>query len=557
MTEKEYLELAELLYPQVVDTAFYLDKYKDRNVEGEVTRIAPSPTGYLHIGHLYQAVIHRMTANATNGIFYCRLEDTDGKREVENAGQIAYDMLCRFGLKPDEGYRGDNLEKLGDYGPYIQSKRVEIYRTFAHELVKRGRAFPCFCEISGGKEEILKRREEELEISNVLEVKDPCRDLTLNEIKEKLNQGKPFALRLLSIGDPEKTVEIEDAILGKRQLRENAKDDVLIKSNGIPVYAFAHVVDDMLMKTTIIVRGQDWYQSLPVHVELTKAFGYTPFKYAHTPNICKLDETTGNKRKLSKRKDPFADVRYFLNKGYPTNAVVEYLLNLLNSDFEIWRKNNPDLPYQEFPFSVKKIGVTNPMFDFMKLNDISKTIISKYTTEQVYDGLLSWAKEWNSEDLSIITDNKEVLMKALSIDRGGVRPRKDITYFSEILSLYNYVLPNFKPEFNFDFGNVKKGNLLEFLKEYKANYIEQVDNQAWFENLKEISQIHLFVDNKTYKQNPEAYAGSVSDTSKFVRLAITGRENSPELYSIMKILGVEECKQRIQNLIEEIEKNLA
>ena len=554
MTEQEYLELADLLYPNTLDTAFYFNNYKTRDVQGEVTRIAPSPTGYLHIGQLYQAVVHRSLADATNGVFYCRLEDTDGKREVKNAGQIAYDMLCRFGLKPDEGYRGDNLEEVGEYGPYVQSKRVEIYKAFAHELVKRGRAFPCFCEVTSGKEEILKRREEELEESADLEVKDPCRDLTLDEIKEKLAQGKTFALRLKSMGDAEKTYKFIDAIKGEKEVRENTKDDVLIKSNGIPVYAFAHVVDDMLMGTTTVIRGQEWYQSLPVHIELAKAFGYTPFKYAHTPNICVVDEETGNKRKISKRKDPFADVRHYLRVGYPTAAVVEYLLNLLNSDFEIWRKNNPDTSYTDFPFAVKKIGVTNPMFDFAKLNDISKTIISRYTAEKVYEELLSWAKEWKTEDVDLIESNKNTLIKVFSIDRGTPRPRKDITYMSEVLELYNYVLPNFKPEYNVELGSVNKENLINFLSDYAQNYTESVDNSAWFENVKEISLKHDFVDNKTYKANPEIYAGSVSDTSKFIRIAITGRENSPELYSIMKILGVEECKNRITALVTELKK---
>ena len=552
MTEKEYMDLANLLYPNCLDTAFYFNKYKSRNTQGEVTRIAPSPTGYLHIGQLYQAVVHRMLADKTNGIFYCRLEDTDGKREVQNAGQIAYDMLCRFGLKPDEGYRGDNLEEIGEYGPYVQSKRVEIYRSFAHELVKNGKAFPCFCEMASGKEEILKRREEELEESADLEVKDPCRDLTLNEIKEKINLGKTFALRLKSCGDAEKTYKFTDAIKGEKEVRENTKDDVLIKSNGIPVYAFAHIVDDMLMGTTTVIRGQEWYQSLPVHIELAKAFDYAPFKYAHTPNICVLDEETGNKRKISKRKDPFADVRHYLKMGYPTNAVVEYLLNLLNSDFEMWRRNNPDLPYQEFPFAIKKIGVTNPMFDFAKLNDISKTIISKYTAEKVYDELLAWAKEWKEDDVELIENNKETLIKVFSIDRGTPRPRKDITYMSEVLELYSYVLPNFKPVYNFELGAVSKENLVNFLIDYAQNYTESVDNSAWFEDLKQMSLKHNFVDNKTYKANPEMYAGSISDTSKFIRLAITGRENSPELYSIMKILGETECKNRINSLIKSL-----
>lgn len=552
MTEKECTELADLLYPNVKDVSYYFEKYKDRNVLGEVTRLGPSPTGYLHIGHLMQALIHRMLANVTNGIFYLRLEDTDEKREIKNAGEVAYDMLVRFGLTPDEGYRG-SLEEIGDYGPYVQSKRLDIYHAFAHELVRLGRAFPCFCASTAGKEEIIKKREKELNESMDLEVKDPCRDLTLDEIKDKLKQGKPFALRLKSTGDKEKTHEFKDEIMGKRDLRENARDDILIKSNGIPVYAFAHIVDDNLMKTTVIVRGQDWYQSLPVHIELNRAFGFKPFRYAHTPNICILDENTGNKRKLSKRKDAFADVRFFLEKGYPIVAVIEYLLTLLNSDFEMWRKNNPTFSYTEFPFSLKKIGVSSPLFDFMKLNDISKTIISKMTAAEVYDETVKWANEWDKEKLDILSSNRQRLLQVFSIDRGGDRPRKDITYFSEVLDLYKYVLPNFEPVFNI--GEVEnKDELIAFLKDYEAQYIEQDNNQDWFNNLKEVGNKHNFVDNKLFKQNPTMYAGNVATASKFVRIAITGSENSPELYSIMKILGAEECKSRINKLIQYLQK---
>lgn len=552
MTEKECTELADLLYPNVKDVSYYFEKYKDRNVLGEVTRLGPSPTGYLHIGHLMQALIHRMLANVTNGIFYLRLEDTDGKREIKNAGEVAYDMLVRFGLTPDEGYRG-SLEEIGDYGPYVQSKRLDIYHAFAHELLRLGRAFPCFCASTAGKEEIIKKREKELNESMDLEVKDPCRDLTLDEIKDKLKQGKPFALRLKSTGDKEKTHEFKDEIMGKRDLRENARDDILIKSNGIPVYAFAHIVDDNLMKTTVIVRGQDWYQSLPVHIELNRAFGFKPFRYAHTPNICILDENTGNKRKLSKRKDAFADVRFFLEKGYPIVAVIEYLLTLLNSDFEMWRKNNPTFSYTEFPFSLKKIGVSSPLFDFMKLNDISKTIISKMTAAEVYDETVKWANEWDKEKLDILSSNRQRLLQVFSIDRGGDRPRKDITYFSEVLDLYKYVLPNFEPVFNI--GEVEnKDELIAFLKDYEAQYIEQDNNQDWFNNLKEVGNKHNFVDNKLFKQNPTMYAGNVATASKFVRIAITGSENSPELFSIMKILGAEECKSRINKLIQYLQK---
>ena len=542
MTEKEYIELANLLYPDTQDISFYLNKYPNRNVSGEVTRLGPSPTGYLHIGQVYQSIVHRMLANETNGIFYLRLEDTDSKREVDYAGEIAYDMLTRLGLTPDEGYRGANLE-IGNYGPYKQSDRIEIYHAFAHELVKRGRAFPCFCKDSENLDEIKRKREEELSENDNLIDHDPCRNLTIDEIKENLKQGKKFALRLLSVGDSNKTHEFVDAIKGKKELRENARDDVLIKSNGVPVYAFAHIVDDTLMHTSIIVRGQEWYQSLPVHIELSRAFGFAPFKYAHTPNICVLDEN-GNKRKISKRKDSFADVRFFLNKGYPINAIIEYLLTLLNSDFEMWRKNNPDLPYTKFPFGLKKIGVTNPLFDFMKLDNISKTIISHYSAEEVYNSAITWAREWNKDDLKVLEENKDVLIKVLSIDRGGDRPRKDITYFSEILSLYNYILPNFKLS-DIDVGNIDKVIAKNFIKKYSEQYVQLSDNAEWFENLKQVAFSFNFVDNKTYKQNPEMYAGNITDASKLVRLAITGRTDSPNLFEIMKILGTTECKNRL------------
>lgn len=551
LTEKESEKLADMLYPNVLDTSFYINKYRPRTTKGEVTRVAPSPTGYLHIGTIYQALCDKFIAKKDNGVFYLRLEDTDNKREVDEAGEIAYNSLVRFGLTPDEGYRGDKLPPVGEYGPYKQTERLGIYHAFAHELVKRGRAFPCFCSVTNGKDDILKRREEELSENSDLEVKDPCRDLSLVEIEKNLKAGKTFALRLRSTGDASKTHTFTDEIMGKKEIRENAKDDVLIKSNGIPVYSFAHIVDDLLMGTTVIVRGQDWYQSLPVHLELARAFGREPFRYAHTPNICVLNEV-GNKRKISKRKDTFADARFFLKQGYPIEAVIEYLLNLLNSDFEVWRKNNPTLHYSEFPFSLKKIGVTNPMFDFMKLNDISKTIISRYTADEVYEKALAWAHEWDKDAEQVFTRNKDVLLEVFGIDRGGDRPRKDITVFSDIQSLYDYVLPNFKLDYEIDLGNVDRTALIKFLSEYRDTYLEAESNAVWFDDLKAVAFKHNFTDNKTYKSNPVAYAGNISDASKFVRLAITGKVNSPDLYSIMVILGSDICKHRLNKLIDKL-----
>ncbi len=553
MTDTEYEKLADLLYPDTKDISFYINKYPPRKTKGEVTRVAPSPTGYLHIGTIYQALCDKFTAKKDNGVFCFRLEDTDLKREIAEAGDIAYNSLVSFGLTPDEGYRGDKLPAIGEYGPYVQTKRIDIYHAFAHELVKRGRAFPCFCAVTNGKEDVLKRREEELSENSDLEVKDPCRNLTFAEIERNIKANKSFALRLLSLGDGTKTHQYVDEIMGKKEVRENAKDDVLIKSNGIPVYSLAHIVDDTLMGTTTIVRGQDWYQSLPVHIELSHAFGFKPFKYAHTPNICVLDEK-GHKRKISKRKDTFADARFFLKSGYPVESVIEYLLNLLNSDFEQWRKNNPTLHYTEFPFELKKIGVTNPMFDFNKLDDVSRGVISRFSAEDVYDKALAWAKEWNKDLVKTIEKNKENLVKVFSIDRGTPRPRKDITKFNEILSLYDYILPNFEAKFDFELGNVDKEKLITFLTDYMENYALENDNTTWFDKVKETAFKYNFVDNKTYKQNPSIYAGSISDASRFIRLAITGKENSPELYSIMKILGKTECKNRLKALISFLKK---
>ena len=335
----DYKKLADKLYKNVTTSPeYYFAKFPARKLApgAEVTRLGPSPTGYLHTGHLYGAMIDKFAASKSNGIYYLRLEDTDQKRKIEGAADVAYQMLCKFDTKPDEGFMGEGKEQLGDYGSYIQSERLEIYQAFAKRLVELGRAFPCFCNSNEGKEDVKKRRAEQLEDSGEIIDQDSCRNLTFAEIELNLKLGKPWALKLRSTGDPDKTYEVVDLIKGKRELHENCKDVVLMKSNGIPPYAFAHVVDDTLMHTTIVVRGEDWWPSLASHLEIFNALGLTPPKYAHTPNISKIDATTGNKRKLSKRYDPEADVRYFIREGYPVVAINEYLLNLLNSDFENW-----------------------------------------------------------------------------------------------------------------------------------------------------------------------------------------------------------------------------
>jgi len=557
----DYKKLADLLYPNTTNTIDdYIKKYPKRKLddEQEVVRLAPSPTGYLHTGHLYSALLSKSLASGTDGIFYLRLEDTDQKREIENAGTIAYNVLCRYGLIPDEGYRGDDLEQIGDYGDYIQSHRLEIYDTFAKHLVSIGRAFPCFCDKSEGKEDVLARRNEQLENSEAIEEKDPCRSLTIEEVEANIKAGKPWALRLLSQGDPEKTFRFKDSIKGDREIRENCKDIVLVKSNGIPPYSFAHIVDDTLMGTTTVVRGEEWYPSLSAHIEGFKAFGFEPPKYAHTPVICKIDETTGNKRKLSKRKDPEADARYFLQVGFPTESILEYLMNLLNSDFENWRAQNPLLPYTEFKFAVEKIGSNNPMFDMVKLEDVSKNIISHYSPEKVADCTLAWAEEFDKEFFEIIKNKRDYLIGLFSIDRVDTpKPRKDIAKWSDVKGLYEYMFDETKKLEaleDYDFAdNVSKEDIIAILTEYAKIYDENDEKQVWFDKIKSICDpLGFSADMKAYKKNPQDFKGSVADVSGVIRVAITGRRMSPDLYFVKKLLGSNEVANRLNKAINAV-----
>ena len=557
----DYKKLADLLYPNTTNTIdYYIKKYPKRKLddEQEVVRLAPSPTGYLHTGHLYSALLSKSLASGTDGIFYLRLEDTDQKREIENAGTIAYNVLCRYGLIPDEGYRGDDLEQIGDYGDYIQSHRLEIYDTFAKHLVSIGRAFPCFCDKSEGKEDVLARRNEQLENSEAIEEKDPCRSLTIEDVEANIKAGKPWALRLLSQGNPEKTFRFKDSIKGDREIRENCKDIVLVKSNGIPPYSFAHIVDDTLMGTTTVVRGEEWYPSLSAHIEGFKAFGFEPPKYAHTPVICKIDETTGNKRKLSKRKDPEADARYFLQVGFPTESILEYLMNLLNSDFENWRAQNPLLPYTEFKFAVEKIGSNNPMFDMVKLEDVSKNIISHYSPEKVADCTLAWAEEFDKEFFEIIKNKRDYLIGLFSVDRVDTpKPRKDIAKWSDVKVLYDYMFDETKKldvAEDYDFAdNVSKEDIIAILTEYAKIYDENDEKQVWFDKIKSICDpLGFSADMKAYKKNPQDFKGSVADVSGVIRVAITGRRMSPDLYFVKKLLGSNEVVNRLNKAISAV-----
>ena len=553
----DYQKLASLLYPNTHTTPeYYYGEFPERKLPAgaEVTRLGPSPTGYLHTGHLFGAMIDKFVADKSNGVYYLRLEDTDQVRKIDEAGKIAYQMLCKFNTTPVEGYMGEGRPQVGEYGSYIQSERTEIYNAFAKRLVELGRAFPCFCKSNAGKESVKERREKQIEETGNIIDHDPCRALDIADIDLNLKMGLPWALKLLSTGDPDKTYEFVDLIKGKRELHENCKDVVLMKSNGIPPYAFAHVVDDTLMHTTIVVRGEDWWPSLPSHLEIFNALGIKPPKYAHTPNISKIDAKTGNKRKLSKRYDPEADVRYFLHEGYPVVAINEYLLNLLNSDFENWRKANPTLAYTDFPFSLNKISSSNPMFDMVKINDIAKNIISTIPAKQLLRNIVDWANEYDTDLAKVLLLHQSYAEKLLAIDRENDRPRKDIAHYSEFKSLYNYMFDEYydmKDSLNFD-PKYKKEDIVHFLKEYLSAYSSEDNKQDWFDRLKAMALSCGYVDMKTYKSNPDAYIGSVADASNIIRFALTGRTNTPDLYEIMKLMGVGEVNQRLNYVINKL-----
>lgn len=554
----DYEKLSELLFGNLEhDFLYYLEKYPKRNLDkdAQVMRFAPSPTGFFHIGGLYSAMISHVTTKKTNGVFCLRIEDTDQKREIEGAGDVIYDSLLDFGVVPDEGYRGSNLDEIGNYGPYVQSKRKDIYLAFAKELVRRGRAFPCFCQKTESKQDVLDRRNQMLEQEDTILSKDPCRDLTLEQIKRNLDAGMPFAIRLKSIGDPEKAIKICDLIKGEREIRENDKDVILLKSNLIPPYSLAHVVDDTLMGTTTVVRGDEWYASLASHLEIFDALGLTPPKYAHTPVASKIDEETQTKRKLSKRKDPEADIRFYSRQGYPKQVVIDYILNLLNSDYEIWRSKNPDASYLDFDFKISKIGSNNPMYDIVKLNDISKNYLATKSKEYVFDNTLAWAKKYDEQFANWLECNKDYALKVFNIDREGAKPRKDIAYFAQLKPYFSYMIDYCAPNKlqDFELENLNMRDMIEVLQTYKDRIVLE-NKEDWFANVKRIAaDLGYATDNKLYKQNPQDYKGNVATVCLYLRVAICGRQNSPDLFQIMSILGKEKVVEKI-NLFLQISK---
>ncbi len=545
----DYNALAELLLPNIDKTPdFYETLYPARNLPdgARVVRVAPSPTGYLHLGTLFAALVNRITATSSGGIFFTRIEDTDKKREVEGGIENIIDGLNRFGITIDEGFIS-GAEQKGDYGPYQQSQRAEIYQVYVKDLIKKGLAYPCFC--TAEELEAVREIQESRKIRTGYHGEwAKHRDITFDEAKKLIDEGLPFVIRLKSPGSEENKVIFEDAVKGKIEMPENDEDFVLLKSDGIPTYHFAHAVDDHLMHTTHVMRGDEWISSVPKHIQLFKLLDFKVPKFAHISPIMKLDN--GAKRKISKRKDPEAAVHFFAEEGYPAINVIEYLMTIAASDFEDWRRCNPTASYKDFKFNLKKMSVSGALFDEVKLLDVSKNRISLLTSQEVYDYVTDWAKEFDKEFYEILTKNPEYTKKVFAIDRDVPKPRKDIAKWNEVKDYYSYMFNSlYSPSFVLP-ENIEMADALAFLEEYKAVYDQSDDKQEWFNKIKAIApKLNFAAETKEFKANPENYKGSAGDLSTILRLAITGRRNTPDLCSIMQALGQDEVIKRINNVL--------
>lgn len=554
----DYNYLAELLFPDVKETVDDIEKrFPERNLpEGAVvSRLAPSPTGFVHLGNIMQGLTSERLAHQSGGVLYLRVEDTDAKREVAGASEMLIEMLSHYGIIFDEGAALDENGKIcdkGAYGPYKQSKRAEIYHVYAKKLVREGKAYPCFCT-----EEELERfhAEQEAEKANFGYYGKwaKWRDRPIEEIESELAAGKKWVLRFRSTGSIEHKFKYNDLIKGEVDITENDIDHVLLKSDGIPTYHFAHAIDDHLMHTTHVVRGDEWLASLPFHIQLFNALGHKLPKYVHIGTLMKMDGNS--KRKLSKRKDPELALSYYKAQGYPTESVIEYMLTILNSNFEDWRRANPDAPIGDFKFSVKKMNAAGSLFDIAKLCDVSKNVIAKFDAEKVYSYVLEWAKDYDTDFAKELEAEKEASIAVLSIGRGGKKPRKDIAVWTDVKDYMGFIFDGYYnaeceyPE-NFD-----KKLIADVLKAYIEVYSENDEQTEWFDKIKDVSEKFGFArETKEYKASPESYKGHVGDISAFIRVAVTGKQNAPDLYSVMKIMGKDKIVSRINAQIERLSK---
>ena len=548
-------QLADLIFPNIKETIDDLEKrYPPRNLPAgaEVTRFAPSPTGFLHTGSLFTSMICRKVASQTGGVFFIRLEDTDTKREIAGSGEQLLEQLNIFGVDPDEGYLG-NSEK-GSYGPYIQSKRADIYCVVIKHLLEEGKAYPCFCTAEDLDELRAKQEAQKLNPGYYGEFAK-CRNLSNEERYERIKNGEKFVIRFRSNGDYRNKIKVSDLVRGDFEIAENDQDIVIYKSDGLPTYHFAHVVDDHFMRTTTVIRGEEWVASLPIHVELFNALGWQLPLYAHLPVIMKVDEETGNKRKLSKRRDKEAAVSYFIEDGYYPKTLIMYLMTIANSNFEEWILANNFEHMEDFIFSFKKMSLDGALFDMGKLNFFARELLVKFNKDEITKLALAYAEKYNQDLYQVIKSDPKYFADIMNIDREKVNPRKDYEKFGNVLEIIGYFYPDgYEKEikngglpFNEKFT---KEDLIEALTAIKNNLSIEQDEQSWFNNLKEIgTALNYAANNKEYKANPTNFKGNIGDLAEILRITLTGRKNAPNLYSVMVVLGLEESHRRIDYVI--------
>ena len=545
-----YKDLADLIFPGAKKISYYEEKYPRRNLpEGAiVTRFAPSPTGVMHIGGLYQALAAREVAKRTGGVFFLRIEDTDQKREVENGITGIVSSLQDFDMSPDEGQISDN-EEIGKYGPYRQSLRKDIYQAYAKYMIEQGKAYPCFAT----QEELdeMRAKQEAAKIrTGYYGVWAKYRNLSVEEAIEKIKAGEPYIVRFKSPGREDRKIKHKDIIKGNVEFPENDQDIIIIKSDGLPTYHFAHAVDDHLMGTTHVIRGDEWLSSVPLHIQLFLEMGFKPPKYAHISPILKNDN--GNKRKLSKRKDPEAAVSYYIEEGIPSSSVKEYLINIANSNFENWRRQNKDAAFEEFDFQLNKMSVSGALFDMVKLLDVSKIVISKFTAEEVYNQAIKWAKEYDKDLLELLQKDKAYTLRVLGIERGNVKPRKDIAKWSDLKYNIGYMYDEEfeKTRNNYELQKIdNKDTIKKILELYVTKYFNiNDDKQTWFDKMKDLAEKMGYArEVKEFKANPDKYEAHVGDISTVIRIALTGRTNTPDMYEIMQVLGSDKVISRLKS----------
>jgi len=545
----DYKKLSDILFPNITKSISYYEETlfpkRDLKEGAKVTRLAPSPTGFIHLGNLYGAFVDERLAHQSEGVFMLRIEDTDEKRKVEGAVETIITSLKYFGLQFDEG-AGIDCE-TGNYGPYFQSNREEIYQCVAKKLIENGRAYPCFC--TEVELEEIRKKQEELKLNTGYYgewAKD--RNITLEEVQEHLNNNEKFVIRFRSEGSEASTFEIDDAIRGKLVIHENYQDVVILKTNGIPTYHFAHVVDDHLMRVTHVVRGEEWLSTLPIHYEIFTTLGWDTPIYCHTAHLMKMDN--GSKRKLSKRKDPELGLGYYMDLGYHPAAVREYLLTILNSNYEEWRIENPNNPTDDFIFTLSKMSNSGALFDLDKLNNISKDVLVKIPVEEIYEFLFKWAEVHKTEIVNILKNNEKSVLQLLSVGRAGDKPRKDLMYCEQIFEFINYFFDEYFETIDKYPENINEDEAKKLLQAYLNTYNHSDDQSQWFDKIRTISEENGYAAKpKDYKKNPDKYKGHVGDVSSVIRIAVVGRSSSPDVWEIQQIMGEGKVRERIEKAI--------